>query len=376
MSRLRHAQLRRFSDVVWELNGLPSSARLSNHLLRGIARLIDIDRVSYNEVDRANGCLRRAHSLDEPDSPHLVASLNAHIHEHPGFTRPDSDADFPAPTKLSDSLSQRQFRQLGLYQDHFKLHGIHYQLGASFALDAASKISFGLNRQRRDFSEEDRLLIDLLRPHLRQVVQQARARAEVRAAFRRREEALESITGAMVLLDGLGQVEFATARALQLLRIYTRKSRDFAEGVRSPLPASVARWFRRQANGAAMPAGRARQDASFWTVRQGNNELRLELVEEASVDAGTWKPVKRWLLKLTERPALPSAKPLQGLGLSAREAEVLLWLAQGKRNAEIASICVISTATVSTHMRNIFPKLGVETRTAAAAIAWQALTAK
>jgi DNA-binding CsgD family transcriptional regulator len=363
MSRLRHAELRRFSDVVWELGSPISAAGLSNHLLRCISRLIDIDRVSYNEVSRSSGRLVRAHSLDEPYNPELVASLNAHINQHP---------DFPAPTKISDTLSQRQFRALGLYREHFKLYGIHYQLGASFALDAESKISFGLNRQKRDFTEENRLMIGLLRPHLRRVCQQARAAEEVRTALSRRRDGPENVSGAMVLLDSLGQVEFATASALKLLQIYGRKNGDFADGVRSPLPGPVARWFKQQARGDAR-APYAGQSAPFWTVRHGSGELRLDLIEETSLDGETWKPVRRWLLKLSERPALASAEPLRQLGLSAREAEVLLWLAYGKRNAEIGSICRLRTTTVSTHLRNIFPKLGVETRTAAAALAWQTL---
>ncbi len=65
--------------------------------------------------------------------------------------------------------------------------------------------------------------------------------------------------------------------------------------------------------------------------------------------------------------------PKAQLGLTAREGEILHWLAQGKRNSEIAIICRLATATVETHLKNIFAKLGVETRTAAAAMAWEAL---
>jgi DNA-binding CsgD family transcriptional regulator len=374
MSDVRQADLRRFSDVVWELNSAVSPADLSNHLLRGISRLINVDRVSYNEVDRRGGKLIRAHSLGEADNPALVASLNAHIGQHPGFNRADSNADFPAPTKLSDTLSQRQFRELGLYREHFKLYGIHYQLGASFAMDADRKLSFGLNRQKRDFSERDRVLIDLLRPHLRRVCQQTRAAAEMHAALGRREHALENAREALVFLDDLGQMEFATARALELLQVYGRKNRNLAAGVRSPMPAPVARWFRQQKSGWPLPApGGGDGTSSSWAIRQGGGELRLELVAASQREPETWKPRRRWLLKLSERPVEPSAAPLRQLGLSEREAEVLLWLAQGKRNSEIASICRLRPSTVATHVRNIFPKLGVETRTAAAASAWQTL---
>lgn len=54
-------------------------------------------------------------------------------------------------------------------------------------------------------------------------------------------------------------------------------------------------------------------------------------------------------------------------GLTLREAQVLEWVAEGKRNAEIATILSIRTRTVGKHVENIFAKLGVETRAAAAA---------
>ena len=56
-------------------------------------------------------------------------------------------------------------------------------------------------------------------------------------------------------------------------------------------------------------------------------------------------------------------------GLTPREAEVVGWLAKGKTNAEIASALFISPQTVRKHLENIFEKLGVKTRTAAAAYA-------
>lgn len=52
--------------------------------------------------------------------------------------------------------------------------------------------------------------------------------------------------------------------------------------------------------------------------------------------------------------------------LSKRENQVLHWVGEGKRNAEIAAILGLSAHTVRNHLENIFAKLGVETRTAAA----------
>ncbi|MBS0658416.1 MAG: helix-turn-helix transcriptional regulator [Verrucomicrobia bacterium] len=64
---------------------------------------------------------------------------------------------------------------------------------------------------------------------------------------------------------------------------------------------------------------------------------------------------------------------LRALPLTAREAEVLLWVAQGKTNPETALILGIQPYTVRTHLEHIFAKLGVETRHAAAVCAMEAL---
>ena len=66
------------------------------------------------------------------------------------------------------------------------------------------------------------------------------------------------------------------------------------------------------------------------------------------------------------RPNFDSFEPLCVLGLTPRVAEVLLWVAQGKTNSDIASILGVSESTVKKHVQEIFEKLGVETRSAAA----------
>lgn len=59
------------------------------------------------------------------------------------------------------------------------------------------------------------------------------------------------------------------------------------------------------------------------------------------------------------------ARPLERLGVSPREAEILLWMAQGKSNGDVAAILGISLGTVKKHTNHIFEKIGVESRTAA-----------
>lgn len=73
------------------------------------------------------------------------------------------------------------------------------------------------------------------------------------------------------------------------------------------------------------------------------------------------------------KPDFSSHKPLLALGLTPRAAESLLWLAQGKTNSDIATILGITESTVKKHVQEIFDKLGVETRSAAAVRALEAL---
>jgi DNA-binding NarL/FixJ family response regulator len=65
------------------------------------------------------------------------------------------------------------------------------------------------------------------------------------------------------------------------------------------------------------------------------------------------------------KPDFSSSEPLLKLGLTPRAAEALLWLAQGKTNSDIATILGITESTVKKHVKEMFEKLGVETRGAA-----------
>lgn len=75
----------------------------------------------------------------------------------------------------------------------------------------------------------------------------------------------------------------------------------------------------------------------------------------------------------TFHPDFSSHEPLASLGLTNREAEVLLWVAQGKSNADTGSILGMSEKTVKQHLGSIFAKLGVENRNAAALLAVEVL---
>jgi DNA-binding response OmpR family regulator/DNA-binding CsgD family transcriptional regulator len=79
-----------------------------------------------------------------------------------------------------------------------------------------------------------------------------------------------------------------------------------------------------------------------------------------------------WLVVLREvSDAVTVEAMMQAFGLTLRESEVLYWVAKGKTNRDIGDILGSSPATVKKHLERIYEKLGVETRTAATAVAMQ-----
>lgn len=81
------------------------------------------------------------------------------------------------------------------------------------------------------------------------------------------------------------------------------------------------------------------------------------------------------LFRLAEmRQGMEAAALQRALNLTPRESDVLFWIAQGKSNRDASEIMNISARTVNKHLEQIFIKLGVENRAAAAAMATRVIT--
>lgn len=127
----------------------------------------------------------------------------------------------------------------------------------------------------------------------------------------------------------------------------------------------------------------------FLTARGERNDLRTGMnlgADDYLVKPATAREllaaIDARLKRETQRPPaefkpdFSSPGPLQALGLTEREAEVLLWVAQGKSNADIAGILGAAENTVKKHLQNIFEKLGIESRNAATLRALEILSAR
>ena len=205
----------------------------------------------------------------------------------------------------------------------------------------------------------------------------ARIAAHLRSARAQRQarNALDAFGHAsMAVHEADGRCVWQTALARSLMADY------FSGGhfERGRLPPEVLVWLHRESlrrrAGAepsvltVLPQPRAdappASGAALATRGAKRLSFTLHAVDPDALGEGQWLIVMRE----ADDAALMDG-PIHGFKLTAREAEVLYWVVKGKTNQDIGDILGSSPRTVQKHLEHVFEKLGVETRTAAAAMA-------
>jgi DNA-binding NarL/FixJ family response regulator len=187
------------------------------------------------------------------------------------------------------------------------------------------------------------------------VIEEMLARIRVHLANARLTQSARAaldVSGRFLLaVNRQGKIMWSTPQAQKLLS-------DSLSGTDSDelvLPEPLQQWLEQAQKG---KSGAKMQAASFpdhpelkfhYMGNAGPNEVLLRLAKDSAANL----------------PAQFSSE----LGLTTREGEVLSWLSKGKTNRDIAQILGLSPRTVDKHLEQIYAKLGVENRTAAAAIA-------
>jgi len=221
-------------------------------------------------------------------------------------------------------------------------------------------ITIALARSQRNFSERDRLILNLLRPHLAQAYQNAQALAQVQHDLAQLRHTLE-LSGLIVLTSD-GQVRLMTQQAELWLSQYFHQSPASKE---PGLPENLRSWVKHQLTILAQ-GGEVLAPRLPLQLEHEGKRLVIRLVVD--------QPGEQCLLLLEEQQQLTfSAATLELLSLTRREAEVLFWIAQGKNNAETAQLLSIGSKTVKKYVENIYQKLGVQTRAAAVVCALERL---
>ena len=261
------------------------------------------------------------------------------VHEHRIFTHDGKTRDNP----------QGQFHRLGVNK-FYPRSGVKYRTTPRLINHVA------LNHKGKDFPGGNQLLVKLLSPHVIQSYRNAQTVTHMQQKMTLVDRALDRLHLGIIVLTPDRKVRLATESAVKQVTNYL--GHGSLRGNR--LPESLWRWIKQQE-----VAPRGKDDVllrrSPLVLEREGKRLVIRLVSD----------LDQSLLLLEEHPTTMQLQSLVPFGLSPREAQVLDWVAQGKTNKEIGVILELSPRTVQKHLEHIYRKIYVESRTAAAAKAYE-----
>jgi len=116
-----------------------------------------------------------------------------------------------------------------------------------------------------------------------------------------------------------------------------------------------------------------RAGASGFLLKDSPRHDLIAAVRAAAAGDALLAPsvTRRLIEAFARRPPETMPSPSRLASLTARERDVLLLLARGRSNAEIASVLFVSEATVKTHVGNLLAKLGLRDRVQAVILAYE-----
>ena len=338
------------SAALQELYAPATVSDLQSRLLKVLSRLVPGEMFSFNVGGGSFVAIHYPDPVNPKMFPRLVANLKDHPFAPESWDFKGRNRDIAAghvedtqAHKVSDRMSNRAWRKTGLYNEYFRELGVNYQMGVWAA--PQKLIAITANRTHRDFNETDRAVFSALGCHFSQAIRQAGAFEEAQAQLRSLRRALDSV--ALLEVETSGKIVFVTRMAAAWIAEF------FPNAPARYLPDELLNWVRRVQRFEIAPAP---------VIERGDARLSIACQPSAEIEGNI-------TILLSRKETLASAQPLEALGLTPREAEVLYWLTRGKTRGEIGKILSITLATVNKHHEHIYTKLGVETATAAVSIA-------
>ena len=310
-----------------------------------VAALVPSDVVTFNEVDPVAG---RLVFVAEPVlfsfPPEPKTHFSALTGQHPLIVYIGETGDGSAK-KISDFWTQEEFHASDLYQLAYGPMGVEYQMAVGLPAPRPIVVGIAASRADSDFSERDRMVFNLLRPHFVQAWHNARDRRHMRALLGAAVKASEPGAAGLLILSDPPQ-EVIPGTLVSLYRYFGRPTHT------SPLPARVERWL-------ATERRRLRDEESLELHKallgeSGGHHMVLRYLPAPGDDPGA--------LLLRAQAQIPRRQSFESLGLSAREAEIVECVISGATNASIGETLHVSPATVKKHLENIYGKLGVRGR--------------
>jgi DNA-binding CsgD family transcriptional regulator len=255
----------------------------------------------------------------------------------------------PGPFKLSDFQSVKEYHALPLYAEFYREIGYEDQLSFFLFPPGAELIGVSLARNRRNFTERDRKILDLLRSHLGRAFRHVQRVTQQTRVLSRQDRLPPTTRVSTIRLDAKDRPEHFGPEAQQWIADFFPKHLKTAT-----LPPTIAEWLRISARKPTIKTGQV--PVSLVQEREGQR-LRLSIYPRSS---GAGRTLLLGLEIVPEHAHKTAASKL-----TSREIDVMLQVERGKTNKEVSAVLGISPLTVRCHLERIFEKLKVQSRTAA-----------
>jgi DNA-binding CsgD family transcriptional regulator len=355
MERLRQSDLQSllaFARECYSNHGAESFESFVARLVDALGRLIPATHVTYNEMCPEKPESHNCVSTPEFATPVAGRLWELHMNEHPVLMHA-MRTKLPCALRISDFWSPLQLRDSGLHNDFYRRYGIEDALCIGIGNSASCVIGVGWHDGRR-FTERERTIADLARPHISRGWQNAKMVSRMRSQLEMLQRGVDSLGAGVILCGPQGGIQFINTQARRYLAEFFGATRQ----TNRRLPADLLLWVRQQ-DSQLSTSGDAPPARSPLVYERDRKRLVMRLLSQPGAN----------LILMEEEHVLQEAQASAKLRLTARETEVLNWIACGKTNFEIGIILGMHTATVKKHLEHIFKKLGVENRTAAATMA-------
>jgi DNA-binding CsgD family transcriptional regulator len=341
MERLTKKELRALLECIKECYPICDLETFAQRVVSRLSKIVSPEIIfnnnGVNPRRRRNACATYPlHTYTSSENK----ILEQRARSHPVIIHHEKMGDTP----------QSHFHRLGLSNKFHPLSGVKYRTVQPLIKQPA------LNRKSKDCVHRNRILLNLLSPHLNQAYRNAQTFTHMRQKLTLVDEALYRLNLGLIFLTRDGKIHLATTGGMQQLTNYFG-----SESLReNRLPESLWRWTKQQEVALKRKDDVPLQRDPLVLAHEGKR-LVIHLVSD----------LNQSLLLLEEHPITTQLQSPVPFGLSPREAQVLGWVSQGKTNKEIGMILGLSPRTVQKHLEHIYEKIGVESRTAAAAKAYE-----
>ncbi len=141
-------------------------------------------------------------------------------HQHPLCGYRERTNDWTNARAVSDFVTQRQFRRTEIWTEMYRDAGVNEWIDVGLRSNGVHTRVFIFTRSRGEYGERDRLVLDLLQPHLQQRLERVQAAAEAAEALASLEERQADDPRHIVLCTGDGVIEYASPQSRRLLESY------------------------------------------------------------------------------------------------------------------------------------------------------------